>query len=194
MASAARAPGRGRRSPRPRKNPPVSHLPDAFRAAVVYDLAGCRGGCRRSSARRRPSSIHCGIMLSSAPAAMHSWAARSLSPHRVSPRWRRARCPPPRPADPPGCPLPRGARSPRRFRARLAYASGMPLGYAGQAGNEQTVRGGSGAIMGHQARIEHVCDKGKLAKLVFRPRASRKDRRRRLSCPRRRTVCRHSGI
>ena len=39
--------------------------------------------------------------------------------------WRRARCPPPRPADPPGCPLPRGTRSPpRRFRARLAYASG----------------------------------------------------------------------
>jgi hypothetical protein len=33
-----------------------------------------KGGFRRSSARRRPSSIHCGIMLSSAPAAMHSWA------------------------------------------------------------------------------------------------------------------------
>ena len=72
--------------------------------------------------------------------------------------------------------------------------AGMPLGYAVQAGNEQTVRGGSGAIMGHQARIEHVCDKGKLANLVFRPRTSRKDRRRRLSRPRRRTVCRHSGI
>ena len=25
------------------EEPPVSHLPDAFRAAVVYDLAGCRG-------------------------------------------------------------------------------------------------------------------------------------------------------
>ena len=34
-----------------------------------------KGGCRRGSARRRPSSIHCGIMLWSAPAAMHSWAA-----------------------------------------------------------------------------------------------------------------------
>ena len=44
----------------------------------------------------------------------------------------------------------------------------MPLGYAVQAGNEQTVRGGSGAIMGDQAGIERVCDKGKLAKLVFR--------------------------
>ena len=34
-----------------------------------------KGGFRRSSARRRPSWIHCAIMLSSAPAAMHSWAA-----------------------------------------------------------------------------------------------------------------------
>ena len=25
------------------EEPLVSHLPDAFRAAVVYDLAGCRG-------------------------------------------------------------------------------------------------------------------------------------------------------
>ena len=30
----------GRRDP---GRTPVSHLPDAFRAAVVYDLAGCRG-------------------------------------------------------------------------------------------------------------------------------------------------------
>jgi hypothetical protein len=48
--------------------------------------------------------------------------------------------------------------------------------------------------MGRQARTGHVGDKGKLARLVFRPRASRKDRRRRLSRPRRRTVCRHSEI
>ena len=72
--------------------------------------------------------------------------------------------------------------------------AGMPPGYAVQAGNEQTVRGGSGAIAGHQATIEHEYDKGKLAKPVFRPRTSRKDRRRRLSRPRRRTVCPHWGI
>jgi hypothetical protein len=35
----------------------------------------------------------------------------------------------------------------------------MPLGYAVQADNEQTVRGESGAIRDHQARIEHVSDK-----------------------------------
>src|ERR1700751_1059469 len=33
------------------------------------------GGSLAASARRRPSSIHVGIRLSSAPAAMHSWAA-----------------------------------------------------------------------------------------------------------------------
>ena len=30
-------------------------------------------------------------------------------------------------------------------------------------------QGGSGAIRGHQARVEHVSDKDKLARLVFRP-------------------------
>src|SRR5580700_7434922 len=47
--------------------------------------------------------------------------------------------------------------------------------------DEQTVGGGSGVIRGHQARIEHVSDKGKLARLAFRPPASKKDRRGRLS-------------
>ena len=46
----------------------------------------------------------------------------------------------------------RSSVAPRRFRARLAYASGMPLGYAGEAGNEQTVKGGSGAIMGDRGQ------------------------------------------
>ena len=163
-------------------------------------------GCHRSRpARRRPPSIHGGIMLSPAPAAMHSWAA-ALAPGSSSHSS-------PAPSKMPATSASRSARVPATSRSSVAAAAisglgwltpaGMPLGYAVQAGNEQTVRGGSGAIRpsghqairpsGHQARIEPVCDKCKLAKLVFRPRTSRKDRRRKLSRPRRRTVCRQLG-
>jgi hypothetical protein len=102
--------------------------------------------------------IHCGIMLSPAPAAMHSWAAAlalgssslpSLAPSKD------------------GRHLGQQIRPVARYLAELGRRrgdfglgrltpAGMPLGYAVQAGNEQTVRGGSGAIRGHQARIEHA--------------------------------------
>ena len=149
--------------------------------------------------------IHGGIMLSPAPAAMHSWAA-ALAPGSSSlPSPARGKMPPPRPADPPGCPPPRGARSPpRRFRARLAYASGhaawlrRPGGQRaddqGRVRGDQAIRPSGRRPSGHQAGIEHASDKGKLARLVFRPLRNRKDRRWRLSRPRRRTVGRHWGI
>jgi hypothetical protein len=183
---------RGRRSPRPRKNPQS----DIYRARsgprrCTSWLA--EGGFRRGSARRRPSSVHCGIMLSSAPAAMRSWAAAPRSrliESALAGAGQDARH------------LGQQIRPVARYLAELGRRrgdfglgwltpAGMPLGCAVQAGNEQTVRGGSGAITGHQAIIEHESDKGKLARLVFRPPASRKDRRWRPSRQRRRTVRRH---
>lgn len=67
--------------------PTVAATPEVPRSHICRTRSGPRwctswlaeGGFRRGSARRRPSSIHCGIMLSSASAAMHSWAA-ALAP------------------------------------------------------------------------------------------------------------------
>ena len=84
-----------------------------------------KGGCRRARPGVVPPRSTAGSCSRRHLRRCTAGPRPSLPAHRVSPRWRRARCPPPRPADPPGCPLPRGARSPpRRFRARLAYASG----------------------------------------------------------------------
>ena len=160
---------------------------------MVYDLAGCRGdaagarpgvvpprstagSCSRRHLRRCTAGPRARSRLIGSPLAGAGQDARHLG-QQIRPVARYL------------------AELGRRGDFGLGWLTpaGMPLGYAVQAGNEQTVRGGSGAIMGHQAGIERVCDKGKLAKLVFRLRASRKDRRRRLSRPRRRTVCRHWG-
>ena len=41
-----------------------------------------------------------------------------------------------------------------------------PSGRAGQLGHKQPVRGRAEAILNHPARIEHACDKSKLAILA----------------------------
>ena len=180
--------------------PDPGRTPSLTSTGRVQGRGGVRAGwLKRDSAGARPGVVPPGSTAGSC-SRRHlrrctAGPRPSLSAHRVSPRWRRARCPPPRPADPPGARyLAELGRRRGDFGLGWLTPAGMPPGYAVQAGNEQTVRGGSGAIRGHQARIEHVSDKDKLARLVFRPPASRKDRRSRLSRPRRRTVCRHWGI
>ena len=105
------------------------------------------GGCRRSSARRRPPRSIAGSCSRRHLRQCTAGPRPSLSAPRVSPRWRRARCPPPRPADPPGARyLAELGRRRGDFGLGWLTPAGMPPGYAFQAGNEQTIRGGSGAI------------------------------------------------
>jgi hypothetical protein len=73
------------------------------------------------------------------------------------------------------CDLPQFRRSGGLLRLSQAAPPGMPPGGAGQRGSRQLVRTRSRAIPGHPARIEQAYGKSKLAKLVSRPLARRKE-------------------
>ena len=120
-------------------------------------------------------------MLSPAPAAMQSWAA-ALAPGSSS-------LPSLAPGKMPATSASRSARLPATSRSSVAAAA-----ISGSVGLRQRAcrlatpsrratsrRSGAGpGPSGHQAirpSLEHVSDKCKLARLVFRPRTCRKDRR-----------------
>jgi hypothetical protein len=123
-----------------------------------------------ASARRWPSSVHCGIKASSAPAIRHSsataWPLASYSGPLFFSRAERE----------PGdlgqqiAAVPGGLLQLCGSGGFLGFCQaappGMPEGDARQAGAEQPAAAGPVMILSHLARIELACGKSKVAILV----------------------------